>query len=68
MRTNIAVDDRLLADAPAVTGERNMRATIEDALRLVVQLHRQYRAGLDLAGSGWDGDLDAMREDCTRDP
>lgn len=68
MRTNIEVDDRLLAEAQAVTGDRNMRATIEDALRLVVQLHRQYRAGLDLAGIGWDGDLDAMREDWTRDP
>ena len=37
------------------------RATVEEALRLVVQQHRQRRALQELAGLGWEGDLDAMR-------
>jgi Arc/MetJ family transcription regulator len=68
MRTNIEIDARLLADAQAVTGEQTVRGTIEEALRLLVQLHRQYRAGMDLAGIGWEGDLDAMRNDWSHDP
>jgi Arc/MetJ family transcription regulator len=49
----------------AVSGETTKRATVEAALRLLVRLHRQYQAGMDLAGIGWGGDLDAMREDWT---
>jgi Arc/MetJ family transcription regulator len=68
MRTNIEVDHQLLAEAQAVTGAASMRTAIEAALRWVVLFHRQYRAGADLAGIGWEGDLDAMREDWSRDP
>lgn len=62
MRTNIEVDDQLLAEAEAVTGEASMRATIEEALRLVIRFARQKQAIEDLHGIGWEGDLDAMRE------
>jgi Arc/MetJ family transcription regulator len=62
MRTNIDIDDELLAEAMALTGEPTKRATVEAALRAVVRLKRQKQAGLNLAGIGWDGDLDAMRE------
>ena len=65
MRTNIEIDDDLLATAMAVSGETTKRATVEAALRLLVRLHRQYQAGMDLAGIGWGGDLDARREDWT---
>lgn len=63
MRTNIEIDDDLLAEAMAATGQRTKRATIEEALRRVVKLHRQKLAGERLAGIGWEGDLDAMRKD-----
>ena len=62
MRTNIDIDDDLLAEAMAATGQATKKATVEEALRCVVQLHRQKTAGETLAGMGWEGDLDAMRE------
>ena len=62
MRTNIGIDPDLLAEAMAATGQTTKRATVEEALRRVVQLQRQRRAGEALAGLGWEGDLDAMRE------
>jgi Arc/MetJ family transcription regulator len=63
MRTNIELDDELLAEAMAATGLPTKRATVEEALRLVVQQHRQRCALKDLAKLGWEGDLDAMRRD-----
>ena len=61
MRTNIDIDDDLLAAAMAATGQATQRATVEEALRRVVQLARQQGAGQALAGMGWTGDLDALR-------
>ena len=62
MRTNIEIDDELLAEAMALTGEPTKRATVEAALRAVVRLKRQKQAGMNLADIGWEGDLDAMLE------
>lgn len=63
MRTNIELDDSLLAEAMKATGLPTKRATVEEALRLVVRQHRQRRALAELSGLGWEGDLDQMRED-----
>jgi Arc/MetJ family transcription regulator len=41
---------------------------IDDKLRRVVKLYQQRQAGRDLAGIGWEGDLDAMQRDLTNDP
>ncbi|WP_029008945.1 type II toxin-antitoxin system VapB family antitoxin [Azospirillum halopraeferens] len=62
MRTNIDIDDDLLAEAMKAMGQPNKRATVEEALRMVVRLHRQRLAIADMAGLGWDGDLNASRE------
>ncbi len=62
MRTRIEIDPQLLADAMAATGHTTKRAMVEAAVRTVVRLKRQKQAGMILAGIGWDGDLDAMRE------
>ncbi len=61
MRTNIELDDDLLAEAMAATGLTTKRATVEEALRQLVEDHRRRRALEELRGLGWDGDLDAMR-------
>jgi Arc/MetJ family transcription regulator len=62
MRTRIEIDPQLLADAMAAAGHTTKRAMVEAAVRTVVRLKRQKQAGMNLAGIGWDGDLDAMRE------
>ena len=62
MRTNIDLDDALLAEAMAAAGLATKKATVEEALRRLVAEHRRRHALEDLAGLGWDGDLDAMRE------
>lgn len=62
MRTNIDIDDELIAAAMAATGLTTKKATVEEALRRLVVRHRRRTALADLAGLGWDGDLDAMRE------
>jgi Arc/MetJ family transcription regulator len=61
VRTNIELDDELVAEAMAMTGLPTKRATVEEALRVLLQ-HRRKTALADLAGLGWEGDLDAMRE------
>ena len=68
MRTNIEIDDDLLADAMKATGQVTKKATVEEALRRVVRRHRRLNALEDIAGLGWDGDLAAMREERFPDP
>jgi Arc/MetJ family transcription regulator len=67
MRTNIDIDDDLLAEAMALTGEPTKRATVEAALRTLIRLRNQAAAIERLRGIGWEGDLDAMREGRTPD-
>ncbi|WP_112381560.1 type II toxin-antitoxin system VapB family antitoxin [Sphingomonas carotinifaciens] len=63
MRTNIEIDDALMAEAMEATGARTKKEAVEAALRQLVQLKRQ--AGIrELRGKiEWIGDLDAMRRD-----
>jgi Arc/MetJ family transcription regulator len=68
MRTNIDIDDDLLATAMAATGLPTKKATVEEALRRLVRHHHQKQAIQDMAGLGWEGDLDAMREGRNLDP
>jgi Arc/MetJ family transcription regulator len=61
MRTNIDIDDKLLAQAMRASGCRTKRATVEEALRLLAR-KRSYRAILALRGKiHWEGDPDALR-------
>jgi Arc/MetJ family transcription regulator len=61
MRTNIDIDDDLIEAAMRATGQTTKRATVEEALRRVVTSYRRQQAIADMAGAGWDGDLEAMR-------
>jgi Arc/MetJ family transcription regulator len=63
MRTNIVIDDTLMAAALKATGVRTKREAVELGLKTLVRLRRQegirkYRGRFD-----WQGDLDAMRTD-----
>lgn len=62
MRTNIDIDPALIREAMAATGQTTMKATVEEALKRVVDLARQRRAGAELAGLGWEGNLTELRE------
>lgn len=61
MRTNIEIDDELLTKAMKAAGTTTKKATVEEALRQLVENHRGRQAIANLAGLGWEGDLDAMR-------
>lgn len=43
MRTNIVIDDRLIADAQELSGLRTKREAVEAGLKLLVQIKRQER-------------------------
>lgn len=61
MRTNIEIDDEVLAEAQKLMGTRTKRETVDLALREVVA--RQRRLGV-LALRGhvrWEGDLERSR-------
>jgi Arc/MetJ family transcription regulator len=62
MRTNIEIDDDLLARAMAATALPTKKATVEEGLRLLVRLKEQVDAFDELRGLGWKGDLDRMRQ------
>jgi Arc/MetJ family transcription regulator len=66
MRTNIEIDEQLIAEAMRATGQPTKRATVEEALRRVVVAYRRRAAIDDMAGLGWEGDLDAMRSGRSR--
>ena len=68
MRTNIDIDDALIAEAMKAMGLTTKKATVEEALRRVVRRRQRLDALADMAGLGWDGDLAAMREARTPDP
>lgn len=61
MRTNIEIDDALMAEAIETLGVKTKREAVTRALEEVVRIKRQLRALDELRGSGWEGDLDEMR-------
>jgi len=63
MRTNIVIDDDLMANALKMTGLRTKREAVELGLKTLIKLKqqeqiRQYRGKL-----SWQGNLDEMRTD-----
>jgi Arc/MetJ family transcription regulator len=61
MRTNIVLDDKLVARAQKLTGIKTKREVVEQALRTLVLLHEQGQMR-DLRGKlKWEGDLHGQR-------
>ncbi len=60
-RTNIEIDEDLVAEAMERYGTRSMRETVDLALRHLVGETMSVEDALALRGTGWDGDLEAMR-------
>lgn len=63
MRTNIVIDDRLMADALKATGARTKREVVELGLRALVRLKQQERIRGYRGKLKWQGDLERMRTD-----
>ena len=63
MRTNIVIDDALMAEALQATGLKTKREAVELGLRTLVRLKRQGEIRRFRGKLNWQGDLDAMRID-----
>ncbi len=62
MRTNIDIDDALMAEAMKASGKTTKKETVAEALALLVRIRENERRVRELYGKvEWDGDLDAMR-------
>ncbi len=63
MRTNIVIDDKLMAEALRATGLKTKREAVELGLRTLLQLSKQSDIRRLRGKISWEGDLDAMRRD-----
>lgn len=63
MRTNIMIDDQLMADTLRLTGVKTKREAVELGLRTVVRLKQQETLRAFRGKLAWNGDLDALRAD-----
>lgn len=63
MRTNIVIDDQLMAEALRLTGLKTKREVVERSLQTLVQLKRQETIKSFRGKLSWEGDLDEMRSD-----
>ncbi len=61
MRVRIEIDDELMRQAMAVSGHSTKKATIEAALRLLVEARGQKRIREAFGKLPWDDDLETMR-------
>ena len=62
MRTNIDIDDKLMAEAMELMSARTKRQAVDTALKEAVRRRKAQKAILSLRGKvQWDGDLEAMR-------
>ena len=61
MRTNIVIDDELMAEALKASGYETKKETVEQGLKLLVQLSKQQEIRKLRGKIKWEGDLDVMR-------
>ncbi|MFN0064175.1 MAG: type II toxin-antitoxin system VapB family antitoxin [Myxococcaceae bacterium] len=61
-RTNVVVDEKLVARCRKLTGVRSTRDLIDRALKELVRREEQRRLASRLRGSGWEGSLAQMRD------
>jgi Arc/MetJ family transcription regulator len=63
MRTNIVIDDKLMAEALKLTGIRTKREAVELGLKTLLKSARQAEVKRLRGKIAWRGDLDSMRID-----
>jgi Arc/MetJ family transcription regulator len=62
MRTNIEIDDALMTAAQKASGQPTKKATVEEALRLMIKLRRQKTVDAAFGKYRWRGDLSRSRK------
>jgi Arc/MetJ family transcription regulator len=62
MRTNIEIDDTLMAEAQKASGHATKKQTVEDALRLMIKLRRQREVDAAFGKYRWHGSLARNRK------
>jgi Arc/MetJ family transcription regulator len=62
MRTNIDIDDRLMAEAQKASGQATKKDTVERALRLMIRLREQQDVGVAFGKYRWRGNLARSRQ------
>jgi Arc/MetJ family transcription regulator len=62
MRTNIDIDDSLMAEAQKASGHATKKQTVEQALRLMIRLQRQREVGAAFGKFRWRGNLARSRK------
>lgn len=63
MRTNIVIDDKLMAKALQASGLKTKRETVEAGLRLLLKVRSQAQTRNTRGKLHWEGYLDATRSD-----
>ena len=63
MRTNIIIDDTLMADVLKATGAKTKREAVELGLKTLLTLKQQEAIKVFKGKLKWDGDLEQMRTD-----
>ncbi|EHQ07260.1 type II toxin-antitoxin system VapB family antitoxin [Leptonema illini] len=66
MRTNIDIDDALLAEAQKLSGKATKKAVVEEGLLTLIRLKRQAKIRAYRGKLQWTGDLDKMRTEAVR--
>lgn len=62
MRTNIEIDDTLMAEARKVSGHATKKQTVEQALRLMIRLRQQQEVDVAFGKYRWRGNLAQSRK------
>jgi Arc/MetJ family transcription regulator len=62
MRTNIDIDDSLMAQAQKASGCATKKETVEEALRLMIKLRRQRAVDAAFGKYRWRGNLARSRK------
>lgn len=61
MRTNIVIDDKLMADALKVSGATTKKEAVELGLKLLVRQNKQQAIRKLRGKLRWEGNLDEIR-------
>ncbi len=61
MRTNIDINDTLMAEAQKASGHATKKQTVEQALRLMIRLQRQREVDAAFGKYRWRGNLARSR-------